>query len=82
MAAVAEQFYHPVLTVGQFGQEIRRLRRANGITQAELAEAAGVSRRWLSRLERGHPGAEAGKIMMVVRALGLAVQLQLYDDGS
>lgn len=69
-------FYRPVHTVGQLGMEIRRLRLAAGLTQAELAERAGVSRRWLGRLERGHTGAETGNLMRVVRALGLAVWLE------
>lgn len=72
---MGDEFYLPVLTVGQFGQEIRRLRRSSGVTQEELAAAAGVSRRWLSRFEGGHTGAEAGQVMKVVRAMGLAVRL-------
>ena len=66
----------PILTVGQLGQEIRRARRGLGLTQADLAEKALVSRRWLSQLERGHLGAEVGKVMRVVRALELAVTLE------
>ncbi len=66
----------PILTVGQLGQEVRRARRGLGLTQADLAEMAHVSRRWLGQLERGHLGAEAGKILRVVRALDLAVALQ------
>ena len=69
-------FYRPVLTVGQLGMEIRRLRLAAGLTQAELAERAGVSRRWVGQVERGHLRAEADKVMRVVRALGLAVRLE------
>lgn len=73
---MAPDFYRPVHTVGQLGMEIRRLRLAAGLTQAELAERAGVSRRWLGRLERGHARAETGNLMRVVRALGLAVRLE------
>ena len=69
-------FYRPVLTVGQLGMEIRRLRLAAELTQAELAERAGVSRRWLGQVERGHLRAEADKLMRVVRALGLAVRFE------
>lgn len=60
-------------TVGQFGQEVRRLREAAELTQAGLAEQAGVSRRWLGRLERGHTGAELDNIMRLTRALGLSL---------
>lgn len=37
----------------QIGQEIRRLRTAAGLTQAQLATLAGIARETLSRLESG-----------------------------
>ena len=73
---MGSNFYRPVSTMGQLGMEMRRLRRAAGLTQAGLAQRAGVSRRWLGQLERGHPRAEADKLMRVIRALGLSVRLE------
>ena len=69
----------PVRTIGQFGAEIRRLRDSAGMSQAELAEAAGVSRRWVGRLERGHERAELANIMRVVRALDRHLLLAASD---
>lgn len=66
-------FYRPVNTVGALGAEVRRLRLAAGLTQQQLADAAGVSRRWVSQCETSHPGAELGNLMAVARALGLAL---------
>ena len=63
-------------TVGQFGQEVRRLRESAGFTQAQLAEQAGVSRRWIGRLERGHTGAELDNIMRLTRALDLSLTFE------
>jgi predicted ATPase/transcriptional regulator with XRE-family HTH domain len=40
----------------QFGSQVRALRVAAGLTQAELAEASGVSERTVSDLERGRRG--------------------------
>ena len=68
-------YFRPVTTVGQLGMEMRRVRLAAGLTQAVLAERAGVSRRWLGQMERGHLRAEADKLMRVVRAMGLSLQL-------
>jgi len=68
-----------VRTIGQFGAEVRRLRRTVGLTQAELAETAGVSRRWIGRLERGHEHAELANIMRVVRALDRHLLLAAND---
>jgi predicted ATPase/transcriptional regulator with XRE-family HTH domain len=39
-----------------FGAEVRALRLAAGLTQAELAEASGISERTVSDLERGRRG--------------------------
>ena len=42
---------HPI--VAQFGTTLRERRRAAGMTQAELAAAAGLSRSYLSEVECG-----------------------------
>ena len=52
------------------GQAIRAERTAQNMTQAELAAKAGVSRRWLSETERGHPTGELGLVLAVFRRLG------------
>ena len=53
----------------QLGHGIRALRQRNGLTQVELARRAGVSQPWLSRLERGHPGAALSLVLNVVSTL-------------
>jgi transcriptional regulator with XRE-family HTH domain len=63
-----------------------RLRREElGLSQAAVAERAGVSRQLVSRIEHGHYRAEVGGVLAVLRALG--AQLLLTDrpesgDGS
>lgn len=52
---------------------IRAARRARGLTQAELADRAGVGRQWLVALEKGHERAELGKVISVMGALGLTL---------
>lgn len=54
---------------------IRDRRRQRGMTQADLAEAAGVSRRWLLNLESGKPTAEIGLIFRTLDALGLSLEV-------
>lgn len=39
-----------------FGQKMRTLRRAKGVTQKQMAEALGLSPSYLSALEHGHRG--------------------------
>lgn len=40
-----------------FGQRLRELRRARGVSQKQMAAALGVSPAYLSALEHGHRGA-------------------------
>lgn len=55
------------------GLAVRQARQDRGQTQAELAAAAGVSRRWLSDLEAGKATAEFGLILRTLDALGLGL---------
>lgn len=62
----------------KFGAAVRDARRAQSLSQTELAERAGVSRSWLAKLESGHRGAEFEQILRVMSALGLT--LSIRDD--
>jgi WD40 repeat protein/transcriptional regulator with XRE-family HTH domain len=56
-----------------FGDLLRQLRAEAGLTQEELAEAAGLSPRSVSDLERGiHPTARKDTAILLAGALGLA----------
>jgi y4mF family transcriptional regulator len=57
------------------GVRLRQRREHLGMTQAHVADLAGISRQLLVRIESGHPRAELGKVMAVVRALGAEVVL-------
>ena len=60
----------------QLGAAIRAERRRRGMTQAALAERAGVSRAWLARFETGHPAAQVEQLFLVLRAFGLGLTLE------
>lgn len=61
-----------------FGQRLRALREARGISQAELAAALHVSAAYLSALEHGHRGRpSAGLIHQVNEFFGL-----IWDDAE
>lgn len=60
-----------VSTPADVGALIRSTRLRRRLSQAELAQASGVSRAWLIKVEEGHPGAELGRVLTVLRALGL-----------
>jgi y4mF family transcriptional regulator len=49
---------------------VRERRRANRLTQRQLAELAGVGLRFVSELERGKPTARLGTVDAVLRVFG------------
>jgi HTH-type transcriptional regulator/antitoxin HipB len=61
--------------VRDLGLRLRDERQRAGLTQAALAERAGVSRRWLVEFESGKDTAEFGLALKVVRALGLIIEV-------
>ena len=66
-------------TLSQLGQAIRRLRKRRGLSQAELATRAGVSRQWVVTAEQGRTrGLEIGHIMRVLDELDAS--LTVRDD--
>jgi HTH-type transcriptional regulator/antitoxin HipB len=54
---------------------VRGRRKDLGMNQAELAERAGVSRKWIYEFEAGKPTAEFGLLLRVLDELGLALEL-------
>lgn len=62
-----------IASARDLGLAIRQARQDSGQTQAGLAAAAGVSRRWLSDLEAGKATAEFGLILRTLDALGLGL---------
>jgi DNA-binding XRE family transcriptional regulator len=62
-----ENIRHPV--VAQFGVALRQRRLETGMTQAELAAAAGLSRSYLSEVECGREGLSLERAARLADAL-------------
>jgi HTH-type transcriptional regulator/antitoxin HipB len=58
------------------GHAIRDRRQELNLSQAQLADAAGVSRRWLLALESGKPTAQLDLVLRTLDALGLVVDVR------
>lgn len=63
------------MTVGDIGAVVRRTRLAQGLRQDQLAAAAGVGVRFLVELEGGKPTVRVAKVLAVLDALGLGLQI-------
>ena len=67
--------------VNDLRQLVAGLREEAGLTQGELAQQAGVSRKWLNEFVRGNPNARVGAVLDVLRALGYGLE-EVRLDGS
>jgi transcriptional regulator with XRE-family HTH domain len=54
-------------------------RKLRGLTQAQLAERAGVSRGTLTRLEGGDGGVSVENLLRILRALGILDSVRALD---
>jgi transcriptional regulator with XRE-family HTH domain len=62
----------------QIGQRIQLLRDAAGLTQAQLADRAGVNPEHISRIERAEKGPSIELLDRIASALGLPIR-DLFD---
>ena len=67
-----------IVDTKDIGAAIRQARKAQGLRQPDLAGACGTSIRFISELERGKPTAHIGRVLHVLKMLGL----RLHLDGS
>ena len=64
------------------GACVARLRFAHGLTQAELAERLGITRRYLYEIESGRPNLYAQRLFEIINMLGATVTVAYADDGG
>lgn len=70
------------VTLPTLGTAIRAKRKALGLNATATAEAAGISRVTLHRLEKGEPGVAMGAYFNTAHALGLVLGLMPEQDGQ
>lgn len=64
-----------IKTTKDIGEAVRRKRKEQGILQEKAAGLSGVGTKFLSQLENGKETAEIGKILQVLRTLGLEIYI-------
>jgi transcriptional regulator with XRE-family HTH domain len=60
------------VVLAELGERLAQVRLARNLTQAALAEQAGVSKRTVERLESGTVATQLSGLLRVCRVLGLA----------
>ncbi|MFC8923302.1 helix-turn-helix transcriptional regulator [Cellulosimicrobium sp. NPDC057127] len=58
------------------GAHVRRVRRARGVTQAELADEMGITRQYLSELENGVDNLYITRLFEVLDHLDITLRLE------
>ena len=67
--------YGHIYSATEVGQLVRQKRKADKLTQAELAAMSSVGTRFVSELENGKETIELAKALRVLAALGLVVHV-------
>ena len=65
-----------VLSAADLGKFIANLRAERDLTQDELAEALGISRRYLYEIESGKPSLYSDRLFGVLRLLGARLTIE------
>lgn len=63
------------LSPEQLGKTVRKTRKEMGVTQSDLALTSGTGLRFVSDLENGKATCQIGKVLTVLRTLGIRVEL-------
>jgi len=64
-----------IRSIRDLAAAVRGRRIDLGMSQADLASRAGVSRKWIYEFEAGKSRAEFGLVLRVLEALGLALEV-------
>lgn len=56
-----------------FGEQVRKLRKARGLSQEELAELAELHRNYIGGIERGERNVALLNIVRLAKALGVSL---------
>jgi len=64
-----------IITTQDIGEVVRKARKKQGATQADFAALCSVGVRFISELENGKPTAQVGKLLQVLKCLGLEVSI-------
>ncbi|QDQ28340.1 helix-turn-helix transcriptional regulator [Chitinimonas arctica] len=69
----------PIQSAAQLGSALRLARKQLGLTQPDLALAAGVGVRFIVDLEAGKPTVQLQSVLKVIAALGVELALTGLD---
>ncbi len=78
----ARQAYDTAMRAFQLGEEVRRLRKDQGLSQEELASRMGVAQSVLARIEAGGLEPRLSMLDRVARALGVELEVHFLSGNT
>ena len=67
-------------TTLEIGKVVRDSRKAQHVTQKDLALTSGVGLRFISDLENGKASCEIGKVLIVLQTLNINIKLEVMNQ--
>lgn len=73
-----------VLSPADLGKFLAELRATRGLTQAELADELGISRRYVYEIESGKPSLYSERLFATLRLLGarMTIEAEVGERGQ
>ena len=66
----------------RFARNLRRLRKQKGMTQEQLASAAGIGRSFVNQLEQGHFSATLETVGTLASALQISTETLILSEND
>lgn len=66
----------------RIGEEVKTARLTKGLTQDELAELVGISRNYISDIERGHYTPSVKTLAAIAKALNIDLNFLVKNVGN
>ena len=73
---------HQIQSVEDLGLAIRAVRKSANVRQDDLAGAVRVSRQFTVDVEKGKPTVQLGRVLLLLRELGIVLNVEIPDEAS
>jgi transcriptional regulator with XRE-family HTH domain len=84
MSSIVDIAYmkHPIESPADLALVIRAVRKSVNVRQDDLAGSVGVSRQFAVDVERGKPTAQIGKVLALLKELGVALSVDIPQEAA
>ena len=68
------------MDIQAIGKIVRKQREKLNLTQSQVAGISGTGTRFIIELEQGKPTLQIAKVLMVMKMLGITIDIKVYDE--